>query len=446
MLENSSRKSQEILNRHGRLRFASFEVDLEERELRKAGARVRLQHKPFRILELLLRQPGSLVTRKELARDLWPNLHVSFEHSLNSAINALRQVLGDSSRKCRFIETRSGLGYRFIAPVEEIFLTAHAAHANSSVYDDCLRGKFFLNKMTGDGRQRAIGCFQAALNEDPHCGLAHAGLADVYCQLALGGTAPAADLCQPAREFALSALRAAPNLPEAHVSLGRVRMIFDWDWSGALAALNHAATLHPELPEAHSSRALLLSALGRYEEALREIRRAQTLDPLSLPIGQELAWILYVSEASHEAVEQCWKVLSLEPRFSEAQSILGLAYQQLGLHDEAITELQNACVCSDRHPSAIATLGHGYANAGFPAKAADSLVELADLSQRNYVSPYWRAIIHAGLGDRKSAVDELQTAFSQRDPLLLWLGVDPRLASVRREAGFVSLLRRLGFD
>jgi DNA-binding winged helix-turn-helix (wHTH) protein/Flp pilus assembly protein TadD len=446
MLENSSRKSQEILNRHGRLRFASFEVDLEERELRKAGARLPLQHKPFRILELLLRQPGSLVTRKELAKDLWPNLHVSFERSLNSAINSLRQVLGDSSRECRFIETRSGLGYRFIAPVEEMFLPAHAAHANSGAYHDCLRGKFFLNKMTGEGRQRAIGCFQAALNEDARYALAHAGLADVHCQLALSGTAPAADLRRSAREFASASLSDAPNLPDAHVSFGRVLMIFDWDWGGALAALNHAATLHPELPEAHSSRALLLCALGRHDEALREIRRAQVLDPLALPIGQEFAWIFYVSAAHQEAVEQCWKVLSLEPRCSEAQSILGLAYRQLGLLDEAITELQNAYVCSDRHPSAIATLGHIYATAGFPGKAADLLAELAHLSQRNYVSPYCRAIVHAGLGDRKSAVDELQTAFSQRDPLLLWLGVDPRLASLRQEASFASLRRRLGFD
>jgi len=102
-----------------KIRFASFEVDFEERELRESGVRIPLQHKPFRILELLLRQPGSLVTRRELAKDLWPDLHVNFERSLNSAVNTLRQVLGDSSRACRFIETRPGLGYRFIAEIQE---------------------------------------------------------------------------------------------------------------------------------------------------------------------------------------------------------------------------------------------------------------------------------------------------------------------------------------
>src|SRR5271169_3497007 len=100
------------------VRFDSFEVSFELRELRKNGVRVPLQHKPFRILELLLKQPGSLVTRAELAKDLWPHLPLSFERSLNTAMNALRQVLEDSPRESRFIETRSGLGYRFVGEVE----------------------------------------------------------------------------------------------------------------------------------------------------------------------------------------------------------------------------------------------------------------------------------------------------------------------------------------
>ena len=103
-----------------RLRFGVFELDLQDRELRKGGLNLRLQQKPFQVLELLVRNAGTLVTRTELARHLWPDLHVSFDRSLNTAVNVLRQTLGDSSRSCRYIETRSGLGYRFIACVEAI--------------------------------------------------------------------------------------------------------------------------------------------------------------------------------------------------------------------------------------------------------------------------------------------------------------------------------------
>src|SRR5271157_4071145 len=134
------------------VRFASFEVNFELRELRKNGVRVPLQHKPFRILGLLLKQPGSLVTRAELAKDLWPHLPLSFES--------------------RFIETRSGLGYRFIGEVEgagkpmAMRAVAEVRVETGDAYQDCLKGRYFLNKVMGDSLQRAIGCFQSALNQD----------------------------------------------------------------------------------------------------------------------------------------------------------------------------------------------------------------------------------------------------------------------------------------
>ncbi|HXR24768.1 MAG TPA: winged helix-turn-helix domain-containing protein, partial [Candidatus Binataceae bacterium] len=105
------------------LRFGVFEVDLKERELRKGGLRIKLQQKPFQILELLLEKRGELVTRKEVAERLWPGVHVTFDRSMNTAVNGLRRALSDSPRNPRFLETRSGLGYRFIAPVERVART-----------------------------------------------------------------------------------------------------------------------------------------------------------------------------------------------------------------------------------------------------------------------------------------------------------------------------------
>jgi TolB-like protein/DNA-binding winged helix-turn-helix (wHTH) protein/Flp pilus assembly protein TadD len=102
-----------------RVRFSVFELDLRAGELRKHGSRVRLQNKPFRILELLLERPGDVVTREEIREKLWPpNVFVDFDHSVNSAVNRLRDALGDSAAQPRFIETLPR-GYRFIAPVIE---------------------------------------------------------------------------------------------------------------------------------------------------------------------------------------------------------------------------------------------------------------------------------------------------------------------------------------
>jgi TolB-like protein len=100
-------------------RFANFEVDLRSRELRKHGVRMRLAEKPFQILELLLANAGAVVTRKALREKLWPDTHVGYEHSLNTAVNTLREMLGDTAQNPRYIETIPRLGYRFVCAIAE---------------------------------------------------------------------------------------------------------------------------------------------------------------------------------------------------------------------------------------------------------------------------------------------------------------------------------------
>jgi DNA-binding winged helix-turn-helix (wHTH) protein len=432
------------------VRFDSFEVSFELRELRKNGVRVPLQHKPFRILELLLKQPGALVTRTQLAKDLWPHLPFSFERSLNTAVNALRQVLDDSPRESRYIETRSGLGYRFIGELEQPdeplirHATAYIHSEGGDANQDCLKGRYFLNKVTGESLQRAIGYFQSALEQDSGCAPAWAGLAEAYSRLALTGTVAASDVCHKARESAREAVHADASLAAAHASLGFARMVFDGDWAGAETDLARAIALDEGHADAHRARALLLSALGKHDEARETARHAQDLEPLSLPIGLELARILYVSRDDGGAIKECWNLLSLEPRFWPAQRILALASSQLGLHEEAITEAENACVCSDRHPAAVCALGCVSASMGLSEQTDAALRELTPESAGTYTSFYWSAVILARRGEPAASLDALAVACTQRDPLLLWLGVDPGLDPLRAHSGFSAMLQRLG--
>ena len=117
----------DALNADPVVRFGSFEVNLHSRELRKLGMRIRLEEKPFRILEMLLHSAGQVVTRKQLCEKLWPDTYVAYEHGLNTAVNKLRDLLGDSARSPRFIETLPRLGYRFLAPVVSLSKSAAAA-------------------------------------------------------------------------------------------------------------------------------------------------------------------------------------------------------------------------------------------------------------------------------------------------------------------------------
>jgi DNA-binding winged helix-turn-helix (wHTH) protein/tetratricopeptide (TPR) repeat protein len=417
-----------------KVRFAEFEVDFTQHELRKCGIRVRLQHKPFRILEMLLKQPGELVSRQQLADALWPGLHVSFERGLNTAVNVLRQTLGDSSHECRFIETRSGLGYRFIAPVDEVAAQPQPVPC-PDIREDYLKGRFFLNKMTEDALWKAIAYFESILAQDSRYAAAYAGLADAYCQSALLASIQGDNTAQKARQYAAAALQHDAGLAEAHVSLGRVKMLFDWDWPAARTEYLRALELNPGSADSHRAFALFLSANGNSEEALSESSQALLLDPLSCPISSEHAWHLHLSGNFQGAVEQCWKVLTLEPAFAPAQYILGLAYQQLDMHEEAIVELQNADQVSSDHPAPVASLGNVYATAGMREQATEMLQELDRRSQRRYVSPYWQALIYTGLGENEQALELIERARQQRDSALLWVNVDPRVATLGVRTG-----------
>jgi tetratricopeptide (TPR) repeat protein len=408
--------------------------------------RLKLQRKPFQILEFLLQHPGELVPREQLAQRLWPDLRVSFDRSLNTAMNALRRALGDAPHNPRFIETRTGLGYRFMAPLEELAETPPGPTyaRNFEAYQNYLKGKYFYNKRTEEDLRKSIAYFEAALTDDPRCALAYAGLADTYSLFAFLGTVAAKEAHARVKKFTTAALRIDPQLAEAHTSLAGVKKLYEWDWAGAEAEYLRALELNPRYAAARQLYADHLSAMGRPQEAIQQIRSAQELEPLSLVISMEMAWILYMARDFQGAFEQSWKTLALEPRFAAAQNTLGLAYEQMGMHDEAIVEFQNARVCSDGHPAAIAALAHAYASAGKRQEAAEMLSELQHVSRHRYVSPYWLSIVYAGVNEHDRAFESLEKACDERDIWLVWLRAEPRFDCLRSHARFDDLLRRIG--
>jgi len=428
-----------------KLRFGTFEIDLENRELRNRGLRVKLQQKPFQVLEMLLCARGQLVTRADLARHLWPELHVAFDRSLNTAVNALRLALGDSPRTPRFIETRPLLGYRFIVPVEEVTEPASARAplraVDPTAHQDYLRGLYFLNKLTEEDVHKSVACFEAALAQDPRSALAFAGLADAYGMFAVLNMAPAAEIYPRAQSAARRAVALDDKLGEAHAAMAGVSMLFDRDSAAAQAAYRTALDLSPNSAPIRQAYATYLAAIGKHVECGDEFRRAQNHEPPSPAAGARLAWSLYVARDFQAASEQCWQALVLDPQFAAAQHILGLAYEQLGMIEEAIVELRNARTCSRERPAMLAAFAHACATAGERTKAAETLDELRELSARRYVSPYWYAIAHAGLADCPRALDALDQASRERDVWLAWLNVEPRFDCLRSQPRFQYLLR-----
>jgi DNA-binding winged helix-turn-helix (wHTH) protein/Flp pilus assembly protein TadD len=440
------------------LRFGVFEVNLRERELRKLGLRVRVPQKPFQVLVRLLRTPGEFVSREELAQLLWPDLYVRFDRSLNTAVNLLRRALGDHGRNPRFIETRPGLGYVFIAPVEQIALAQQvkdpprvmaadtARPGNGQAYQDCLKGRYFANKMTDADLRTSIAYFESALRHESNYAPAYAGLADTWLLFAFHGLHAPQECLSHARKWADAALRADDFLAESHTSQGGVRRLCDGDWDGAESSYQRALKLDPNHAAAHRHFARHLASMGRFEEALEKIHVAQELDPLSLVINVEMAWILYMSRDFAGAAEQSWKTLAMEPRFAPAQNTLGLAYEQLGMFEEAIVELDNARVCSENHPAAVASLACGFAIAGRVREAEESLADLKRMARTRIVSAYWFSMVHASLGECDLALESLDQACGAHDVWLVWLNVEPRFDRLRNHARFEDVLQKIGLS
>ncbi len=424
-----------------RFRFGEYEADFELQELRKSGTRVGLQHKPFHVLELLLSKAGQLVTRQELFDHLWPDSHVGFERGLNSAVNSLRQVLGESSRACHYIETRPGLGYRFIAPIQEVRDSAVRGRSYcTEPYQDCLKGRYLLNRLSEEDVYKALAFFHSASADETHGPLAHAGIADAYCQLALMGSVSSSRVCALARSAAERALEGNRCLAQALVSNARTKLLLDWDWKGARKAIDAALALDGSFAEAHIFLAYLLSALGDQGAGTHHCHQALEIDPLSFPANLQLAACHYAARDFQNAANQCWKILSIAANFAPAQLLLGLAYQQLGMLDEAAIELRNAALSPAYAVPALSGLIVLFAEREISGDLARTLHELSELGRSRHLSSYWHAVVCTARKEDDQALSYLEHSASQRDPAFLLLQTDPRFHRFRETHRFRILL------
>jgi serine/threonine-protein kinase len=315
---------------------------------------------------------------------------------------------------------------------------------NSKAYQLYLKARYFWNKRTEEGFKKSIGYFNQAIEEDPGYALAYVGLADSYDMLGVYSISPPREALSRAKAAAEKALEIDFTLPEAHTSLAKVRMAYDWDWLASETEFKRAIDLAPTYAPAHHWYALHLMAMERFDEASTQLKLAQELEPLSLSINVSIGLPFYWSRRHDQATEQFKKTLEMDQTFSLGHVLLGQAYVQMGMHDEAIAELQEARRL-DNTPQVKAILGYAYAVSGRNSEALRMLTELDQLAACRYVSPYFRALIYAGLGEKTQAFAWLDKAYEERNEWLVWLKVDPKLDSLRADPRFADLLHRVGF-
>ncbi len=365
-------------------------------------------------------------------RHLWAE---SYERDLRDTVTLQSEVARAVANKIRVQVT----------PQEQTHL-AQTRSVNTEAYTAYLMGRYFWNQRTEEKLRKAIEYFEDAIKKDVNFAPAYSGLADSYGLFGFSQYAalPPGEAERRAEAAARKALELDDTLAEAHTALGSIQHRSKWNWVEAEREFRRAVELNPNYSPAYQFYALCLSSVGRQQEALAAIRRALELEPASPIMNAAAARQLIFARQYDVAIEQLQKALELEPNFMVAHVRLGLVYEQKGMYQNAVAELNQARTPSKDNPLVIAALGHAYALSGNRKRAQELLAELKQLSKKRYVSGYDMAVIYSGLREPDQAFAWLEKAYQDREGSLVYLKVEPWLDPIRSDRRFPELVRRVG--
>jgi TolB-like protein/DNA-binding winged helix-turn-helix (wHTH) protein/Tfp pilus assembly protein PilF len=310
-------------------------------------------------------------------------------------------------------------------------------------YDLYLKGRYFWNKRSTQGFERAVECFQQAIAKDPTYARAYAGLADSYALMSSYSMAPQNELMPKARTAALKALQLNEQLAEAHTSLALIEETYEWDWQNAEEEFRRAIQLDPNYATAHHWFAEHLAFQGRFDEAFSEIDRARQLDPLSLIMAADDGAILYFSRQYDRAIERFRATLDMEPNFPRAHLII-YAYVQKGQFAEALGEVEKWRRIDDT-PWTWAVEAYVQGRAGEQEKARRALTKFEQSNRRWQMDSMPILIVaYTGMNEKEKAINLLQKGLSTHSNALTAIKVDPIYDPLRDDPRFQKLLRYVG--
>jgi serine/threonine protein kinase/tetratricopeptide (TPR) repeat protein len=312
-------------------------------------------------------------------------------------------------------------------------------------YEAYLKGLYHLYRKTPADTAEALQHFEAAVARQPDYALAQLGLSETYAQMA--GSAydllPPLEAYPKAKAAAKRAAELEPDLGRAYNSLAWISFVLDHDPVAAEAQFRRALALDPSYPDAHQTYAGMLARLSRFDEAIREMKRARELDPLSSYFTTSVGFALHWAGRHDEAATWFHRVLDVDPTFLRAHWGLGLAAAASGHYDAALPELQKAVEMSGRGPAFLSSLGFTYAAENHRAEAIRILEELVASAKLRYVPASTVAIVLSGLGEKDQAMTWLERADRERDPWVTTLNSNFMFDPIRSDPRFRSLAHRV---
>ncbi len=384
--------------------------------IRRSGNRIRVH------AQLINANDGFPVWSDEYERDVNDAFAVQDEIS-RAIVGQLRLALGSSATS---------------AP--------QRAPVSSEAYDLYLRGRYFFGRRGADDLRKSVEYFEQAIRADSSFAAAYAGLSDVYSVLTIFGYLGARDGFPKARGAALKALELDSTLAEAHTSLGIIHVFYDWDQSKAERELSRAITLDPQNAQAHLFRAWnMVWWVGDTAGAILEAQQARQLDPLSPLISTRVGTMFYLARRYGEAVAQLHRSLELDSLNPLTHAVLAQAYLQQRRCDLALGEGRFIPPAFPNYEGAIAT-GYAKSVCGRRSEAIGILRDFEERSKHEYIAAGRIALMHLGLGAKDSAIAWLGRSFDQHETYQVALARDPVFDALRTEAGFMSLMSKIGLS
>jgi len=294
--------------------------------------------------------------------------------------------------------------------------------------------------------QKGISYYEQAIAADPAYALAYVGLANAYRAMVLTNDFPPDEMMPKAQIAAAKAVEIDPGLAEAWTALANSDFWYDWNWPAAEDHFRRGLELDSRSPLTHALYAHLLSNIGRHVEAINEIKRALELDPPNPLLNAMQGQILCLAGRLDESTEKLTSTIDLDPNFWLAHLFISRNYIVKGNWELAIGSATKAREMTNGNSEATANIGYALARSGRKDEANKILLDLESRSRTPYVSRYAIAQIYLGLGEQQKALDSLERAYDQRDPLMVFLKVEPKWKELQSEPRFVELLKRMNFE
>jgi serine/threonine-protein kinase len=315
---------------------------------------------------------------------------------------------------------------------------------NSEAYTLYLKGRFYLNKRTEEGLRKSIDYFNQAIGKDPNYALAYVGLSDGYSLLVDNYYIPADDGYPKAKAAILKALALDDELAEAHTSLANIFGVHELNNTESIREYKKAIELNPNYAEAHHWYALQLNNFGKFDEALHEIKRALQADPLYLRINQNVGFIYYSLRQYDKCIEWQQKTIDMDSTFPGPHALMGDAYFMKKQYNKALQSYEEETrLTGDKTTIFYSACVYGVT--GQTAKASKLLDELKQLSEKTYVPTSYFMFIQLYLGNTDKAIALLQKAVDEKDAIISYLLVEPKLDPLRSDPRFTELLRKTKF-